>query len=97
LPDALVAFAVFDTMRTAGRQTMSFSDLAYAPRSPGRVFRLDEDALLNRLQRIDETTAGRAYYADQAGIRQVAWPDLQDGATEHWLLAQSFVHEARYV
>lgn len=97
LPDALVAFAVFETMRAAGRQTMSFSDLAYAPRSPGRVFRLDEDALLSRLQRIGEITAGRAYYADQAGIRQVAWPDLEHGATSEWLLTQAFVHEARYV
>lgn len=97
LPDSLVAFTVYIFMRTAGRQTMAFSDLAYAPRSPGRIFRLDEDSLLSRLQRIGEITQGRAYYTDQAGIRQVAWPDLHDQTTEQALLAQAFVDEVRYV
>jgi len=97
LPDALVAFAVFTMMRAVKRPTISFSDLAYAPGSPGRVFRLDEDALLSRLQRIREVTAGRAYYSDQAGIRQVAWPNLDDQTVVDQLLARAFADEVRYV
>ncbi len=97
LPDALVAFAVFTMMRAVKRPTISFSDLAYAPGSPGRVFRLDEDALLSRLQRIRDVTAGRAYYSDQAGIRQVAWPNLDDQEIVDHLLARTFADEVRYV
>lgn len=97
LPDALVAYAAFEMMRHHGRQTLAFSDLAYAPRSPGRVFRLDEDALLSRLQVIDQITDGRAYYSDQAGIRQIAWRDLGDDAVIDQLLAQAFATEAAHV
>ncbi len=97
LPDALVAYAVYEMMRHHGRQTIAFSELAYAPRSPGRVFRLDEDALLNRLQMIDQITNGRAYYSDQAGIRQIAWPNLGDDAMLDQLLAQAFANEAAHV
>ncbi len=97
LPDALVAFAIFDMMRQMGRHTLAFSDIAYAPRSPGQIFRLDEDALLSRLQYIADITDGRAYYSDQAGIRQVAWPELGDDSTAEALLAKAFAAEVRYV
>jgi hypothetical protein len=90
LPDALVAFSVYQMMRTGNRQTISFSELAYAPRSPGRVFRLDEDALLARLHRLREVTDGRAYYSDQAGVRQVAWTNLEDTSIADILLAANF-------
>ncbi|MDP9316215.1 MAG: DUF4007 family protein [Chloroflexota bacterium] len=97
LSDALVAYATFEMMRRHGRQTMAFSDLAYAPRSPGRVFRLHDDALLSRLQVIDQITDGRAYYSDQAGIRQIAWPELGDDSMVDRLLDRAFSNEASYV
>jgi len=73
LPDALVAFAILTQLQISGRRTIAFGELAYAPISPGRVFRLTEDSLLERLMRLQELTNGRAYYSDQAGIRQVFW------------------------
>jgi hypothetical protein len=97
LPDGIVAFAIYEMLRATQRQTISFSDLAYAPRSPGRVFRLDEDSLLGRLQRIGDVTAGRAYYTDQAGIRQVAWPDIDHQPVADQLLAQAFDSEVHNV
>ncbi len=73
LPDELVAYAVHDMLEKRDQQTISFRELAYDPGSPGRVFGLDEDALLDRLYRLENVTDGIAYYSDQAGIRQVAW------------------------
>jgi len=73
LPTALVAYAIHEMLEPAQRRTISFNELAYAPGSPGRVFRLDEDGLLTRLQQLESETNGIAYYTDQAGIRQVAW------------------------
>lgn len=90
LPDALIAYAILSMLRTSGRNTVAFSDLAYAPRSPGRVFRLEEDELLHRLQRLYEVTKGRAYYTDQAGIRQVAWPDVEEPNVAEFLLDRAF-------
>jgi hypothetical protein len=85
LSDSLVAFAVFESMRLSGRQTIAFSELAYAPRSPGRLLH------------IQEVTEGRAYYTDQAGIRQVAWTNLDDTTTRDFLLRKAFANEVRYV
>jgi hypothetical protein len=97
LPDAIIAFAIREMLLASKRQTISFSDLAYAPRSPGRIFRLDADSLLNRLQRIREATEGHAYYSDQAGIRQVVWPDLTTDMDADALLGKAFANEVRYV
>jgi hypothetical protein len=73
LPDALVAYAAFQQSRWLGRATVAFNELAYGERSPGRIFRLSEDALLTRLLRFEELTGGRATYSDSGGIRQVGW------------------------
>lgn len=96
LPDSLVAFAIYDLMQNSNRTTIAFNDLAYAPFAPGRVFRLDEDALLSRLHRLYEVTGGKAYYSEQAGVRQVAWTNLDDNELGMELLARSFASEAHY-
>jgi len=73
LPDTLAAWAILAFVRDGGQRTAAFSDLAYSPGSPGRVFRLDEDGLLSRLLTLSELTGGQLVYNDQAGIRQVYW------------------------
>ena len=58
--------------REAPRQeTLSFNEIAYAPNSPGCVFKLDEDGLVERLENLEKTTHGRVLYADTAGIKQL--------------------------
>ncbi len=70
LPDQLVAFAALQQARALGRPTVAFNELAYGERSPGRVFRLDEDALLARLLRFEGLSDGRATYSEGGGIRR---------------------------
>nr|WP_239583717.1 DUF4007 family protein [Herpetosiphon giganteus] len=97
LPDDLVAYAIHSMMVRQQRRTIAFSDLAYAPRSPGRVFRLDEDSLLSRLHKLTSITGGDAYYTDQAGIRQVAWTGAMGDDTAMALLQRMFEREVRDV
>jgi hypothetical protein len=97
LPDQLVALAALQQARDLGRATVAFNELAYGERSPGRLFRIDEDALLARLLRLEEQTGGRAVYAESGGIRQVAWRNIHDGAADRALLAEAFAQERRYV
>lgn len=97
LPDQLVAFAALRQARQLGRPTLAFNELAYAERSPGRLFRLDEDALLARLLRLEPLTRGRAVYAESGGIRQLAWRDMADEALDMALLDDAFTQERRYV
>lgn len=93
LPDALFAYAVYTMIETDGRKTIPFRQLAYNPSSPGRVFRLDEDALLRRLYDIEAVTAGAAFYTDQAGIRQVSWRKTGSDIAQA-LLERAFVQES---
>lgn len=74
LPDGVFLYALHEFwMRHApDQQTLSVEALTFEPGSPGRVFKLDEDALVERLARIEESS-GRAYlWSDTAGVRNVA-------------------------
>jgi hypothetical protein len=92
LPDALLAYAIHEMMGDDAGKTISFRQLSYGLRSPGRVFRLDEDALLQRLYTIEEATGGVAFYTDQAGIRQVSWRETGPNVTQA-LLERAFAQE----
>lgn len=96
LPDQLVAYAALWQARAFGRASLAFNELAYGERSPGRVFRLDEDALLSRLLRLEAVTGGRAVYAEHGGIRQLLWHAPDDMALERALLAAAFAEEGRH-
>jgi hypothetical protein len=96
LLDELVAFAALQQARALGRATVAFNELAYGERSPGRIFRLDEDALLSCLLRCEKATHGRAAYSEGGGIRQLAWRDLEDESFDQVLLADAFAQERRY-
>ncbi len=96
LLDQLVALAAFQQARTLGRATVAFNELAYGERSPGRIFRLDEDALLSYLLRCEMVTGGRATYSEGGGIRQLAWRTLDDDSFDQALLADAFAQERRY-
>jgi hypothetical protein len=96
LPDELVAFAALRQARALGRSTVAFNELAYGERSPGRLFRLDEDALLSRLLRFEMVTRGRAAYSETGGIRQVSWSAPEDDSLDRALLEDAFAQERRY-
>lgn len=53
------------------QQTLAFSEIAYRKGSPGTVFRLDENSIADRLERLDELTEGKFVYTETAGLRQV--------------------------
>jgi hypothetical protein len=74
LPDGVFLFALNDFwQRSAPAQnTLAVESLAYEPGSPGRVFKLDEFSLIERLARIEQSSAGRFLWSDTAGIRNVA-------------------------
>ena len=56
--------------RTLG-DTLSFSDIAFEARSPGAVFKLDENSTASRLERLDHLTGGKYVYDETSGLKQV--------------------------
>lgn len=77
LPDGIFGYALLDyweKMPHAG-SVMAFDRVAYDYGSPGRVFKLDENAVADRLMALEELTRGQIQWTEQAGIRQVTRKD----------------------
>jgi hypothetical protein len=72
LPNAVMLYAIWRYAKSKrGQQTFTFDELAYQPLGPGRVFKLDERALAERLERLEEWTVGAIQLTETAGYRQV--------------------------
>jgi hypothetical protein len=54
-----------------GLKSLAFGDIAYAQNSPGAIFKLDENSLVERLEHLQFTTDGALGYAEGAGLKQV--------------------------
>ena len=52
-------------------QTLSFEALAHEPGSPGRVFLIDEDTLVDRLMGIEAASGGVYRWSETAGLKQL--------------------------
>lgn len=78
LPDGLFGYALlefWDARNTAaGSQTatLSFEAIAHDYGSPGRVFKLDERSVAERLTNLEEITEGQLAWSDSGGIRQIS-------------------------
>lgn len=55
----------------SGNNTLTLANIAYSEGSPGRTFLLDEDTLVEYLDRLDSLTAGAMRYDETAGLKQV--------------------------
>jgi hypothetical protein len=72
LPDGIFAYALAEFWEAKGGSTaITVEQICYAPGSPGRVFKLDEDSVITRLMGIDDVTGGAWRWTDTAGLRQV--------------------------
>lgn len=79
LPDAVVLYALCEYAREHSEQrTFTFDELAYRRLSPGRVFKLDEMALAERLERLEGLTGGAWQFTETAGYRQVVMTGAVD-------------------
>ena len=73
LHDGVFAYALIDFWDRAaeGQSSLAFEAVAYAEGSPGRVFKLDEESIAQRLISLAEFTDGKLAWTDSAGLRQV--------------------------
>lgn len=66
---ALVDF--WDRAAAAHQDSLAFTEIAYGKSSPGIAFKLDENSLAERLERLEQTTNGDLLYTETAGLKQV--------------------------
>ena len=72
LPDSVFIFSLIDFwIKFSSSQTMTFEKICYEPGSPGRIFMLDEDTLVERLSRIGESSNNLFQWSETAGLKQI--------------------------
>jgi len=72
LPDEVFAYALGQFWSAQGSSTaLTAEQICYAPGSPGRVFKLDEDSVITRLMALDALTGDAWQWNDTAGLRQI--------------------------
>jgi uncharacterized protein DUF4007 len=76
LPSGVFAYALvdfWDRFHTAA--TLSCEAIMHEPGSPGRVFLLEENDVIDRLGELEDLTGGRLQFSETAGLKQVARHD----------------------
>lgn len=78
LPDEVFLFSLLDFWTTyfRGRRSFSVDFLTFERGSPGQVFLLDEEAVAERLVRLDALTEGALRWDESSGMRQLYAHDL---------------------
>lgn len=73
LADEVFIYALIDFWERSApkREALSFTDVAYGFASPGRVFKLDENSLIDRLDRLEQVSRGCLIYTQTAGLNQI--------------------------
>lgn len=73
LPAAVFCYALLESWesRHQGQQTLSLREIVHGEGGPGRVFRLDDDAVLSYLDALEDLTDGSLTFSDTVLVRQV--------------------------
>lgn len=75
LPTSLFVWAVLDHWERLNKvspsKTLDWFQISFAQDSPGRVFKLTEQDLNNRLEEFEELTSGELVWSDQLGIKNL--------------------------
>lgn len=92
LSDGMFAFALLDYWPKAapGLSSMAFETVAYGDGSPGRVFKLDEESVAERLLSLEEITGGAMSWTDTAGLRQIHRREFDAEEVSRKLLGKAY-------
>ncbi len=73
LPNGLFIFSLLEfwDRYSPNTTTLSFDAIAHEYGSPGRVFKLDENSVVDRLVLLDQITNGKLVWSETSGMRQV--------------------------
>ncbi len=70
--------------------SMAFESIAYGEGAPGRVFKLDEESVAERLVALNEFTLGLLSWTDTSGLRQVLKKNWDSSAFRTQMLEKAY-------
>jgi len=73
LPDAVFTYALLHYLDRIAqhRRTVAVDECVYGEGSPGQVFRMDENSVVERLEKVAELTEGQIRLQESAGLNQL--------------------------
>lgn len=88
LPTEVFGYALLTFLPTVAknRRTVAVDECVYKEGSPGQVFKLDENSVIEYLEALEELTAGQLRLQDTAGLRQL----YLDHNVEDWFHSSAF-------
>lgn len=92
LSDGMFIYALIDYWEAldSTANSMAFESIVYGEGSPGRVFKLDEESVAERLFSLDDFTGGTFSWTDTAGLRQVLRKSWNGSAFRSWMLEKAY-------
>jgi hypothetical protein len=92
LNDAFFAWALVDYWdeHHLGETSLTFESITYDSGSPGRVFKLDEESIAERLFALSSLTDGRLKWSDTSGLRQVYRSDFDVNNFKRMMMEKSY-------
>ena len=81
LPDAVFSYALLHYLDRIAqhRRTVAVDECVYGEGSPGQVFRMDENSVVERLEKLAELTNGQIRLQESAGLNQLYISTEQSG------------------
>ena len=67
----VAALSQFWDARFSERNSIALGEIAYSPESPGQIFKLDADSVVQYLEEVETLTDGALRYDETAGLKQV--------------------------
>lgn len=70
--------------------TLSFEAIAHEPGSPGKVFLLEENDLVSRLQELEDSSHGAYRWSETAGLKQIIRKNELDLEARYKIIARDY-------
>lgn len=92
LSNGMFVYALIDYWEVLNptASSMAFESIVYGEGSPGRVFKLDEESVAERLFTLDEFTLGLISWTDTSGLRQVIRKNWDSSAFQNSMLGKAY-------
>jgi hypothetical protein len=92
LSDGMFIYALIDYWEAldSTANSMAFESIVYGEGSPGRVFKLDEESVAERLFSLEDFTEGVFSWTDTSGLRQVLRKSWNGSAFRCWMLEKAY-------
>jgi hypothetical protein len=92
LSDGMFIYALIDYWEAldTNASSMAFESIVYGEGSPGRVFKLDEESVAERLFALEEQTSGVFSWTDTSGLRQVLRKNWNSSTFRDWVLGKAY-------